>query len=98
MADEMVLVIFSSSIESEMMEALQAAGMDFYTKLVGVQGVGASSEPRLDSHVWPGTNTMYLICVDSDGKDRILQAVRQMRDIHREEGVKAFVLPVTSSI
>jgi len=98
MADEMVLVIFSSSIESEMMDALQAAGMESYTKLVGVQGVGASSDPRLDSHVWPGTNTMYLICVDSDRKERVLQAVRQMKDIHREEGVKAFVLPVTSTI
>ncbi|MFH1311644.1 MAG: PG0541 family transporter-associated protein [Candidatus Eisenbacteria bacterium] len=98
MADEMVLVVFSCSIESEMMDALKAAGMNSYTKIVGVQGVGTSSEPRLDSHVWPGTNTMLLICVDSDGKERLLQTVRQMKDIHREEGVKAFVLPVTSSI
>ena len=54
MADEMVLVIFSSSIESEMMDALQSAGVECYTKLVGVQGVGTCSAPRLDSHVWPG--------------------------------------------
>ena len=98
MADEIMLLVFSSSIESEMMESLQAAGMDCYTKLVGVQGVGRCSEPRLDSHVWPGTNTMYLICVDSDRKEPILEAVRKMKDIHREEGVKAFVLPVTSTI
>ena len=98
MADEMVLVIFSSSIESEMMDALQSAGVECYTKLVGVQGVGTCSAPRLDSHVWPGTNTMYLICVDSGRKESILQAIREMKDIHGEEGVKAFVLPITSSM
>ena len=98
MAEEMVVVIFNSSIEDEMMEALREAGMTCYTKLVNVQGVGTCSEPRLDSHVWPGTNTMFLICVDSDGKDGVLQAVSHMRDIHKEEGVKAFVLPITSSL
>lgn len=98
MADEMVMVIFNSSIEDEMMEALQGAGMTCYTKLVDVQGVGTCSEPRLDSHVWPGTNTMFLICVDSAGRDDVLQAVSRMRDVHKEEGVKAFVLPVTETI
>jgi nitrogen regulatory protein PII len=98
MADEMVMVIFNSSIEDEMMEALQGAGMTYYTKLVNVQGVGTCSEPRLDSHVWPGTNTMFLVCTDSDRKEKLLQAVRQVSNIHKEEGVKAFVLPVTASI
>ena len=98
MADEMVVVIFNSSIEDEMMEALREAGMTCYTKLVNVQGVGTCSEPRLDSHVWPGTNTMFLICLDSDHKERVLQAISRIMDIHKEEGVKAFVLPITSTI
>jgi nitrogen regulatory protein PII len=98
MADELVLVIFNSSIEDEMMGALEEAGMTRYTKLANVQGVGEFSEPRLDSHVWPGTNTMLLICVDSDTRERVLQAVGRMRDVHKEEGVKVFVLPVTASI
>lgn len=98
MADEMILVVFNSSIEDEMMEALRQTGMTCYTKITGVQGVGTCSEPRLDSHVWPGTNTVFLICVDSGSKEKTLEALRQMREIHREEGVKAFVLPVISTI
>ena len=69
--------------------------MECYTKLPGVQGEGKCSEPRLDSHVWPGTNTMYLIVVEPSEREPILEAVRRMKEIHREEGVSAFVLPVT---
>jgi hypothetical protein len=98
MANEMVLVVFNSSIEDEVMEALQGAGMTCYTKLPNVQGVGTCSEPRLDSHVWPGTNTMFLITVDVAGREKILEAVRKMKEIHREEGISAFVLPILSSL
>jgi hypothetical protein len=98
MATEMILVVFNSSIEDEVLEALRGAGMDCYTKLPGIQGAGSCSEPRLDSHVWPGTNTMYLIVVDAGGREPILEAVRRIKEVHREEGVSAFVLPVTTSI
>ncbi len=98
MATEMILVVFNASIEDEILEVLREAGMDCYTKLPGVQGEGSCSEPRLDSHVWPGTNTMYLIVAEPAERDRILDAVRRMKDIHRDEGVSAFVLPVTGSV
>jgi hypothetical protein len=98
MAQEMVMVVFNASIEDEMLEALKGAGMSCYTKVPGIQGAGSCSEPRLDSHVWPGTNTMYLICTPSEGRDRLLEAVRKMKDHHREEGVSAFVFPITNSL
>ena len=98
MSKEMVIIVFNSSIEEEMMEALERAGMDCYTKVPDVQGVGSCSEPRLDCHVWPGTNTMFMLCVDPESKERILDAVRRVKEVHRQEGVAAFVVPVTSLV
>jgi len=98
MAKEMVMVIFNSSIEEEMVEALKAAGMECFTKIPGVHGSGEESEPRLDSHVWPGTNTMLMICADETSKGPLLDAVRQLEERHRTEGVRAFVIPVSESI
>lgn len=98
MQQEMVLVIFNSSIEDEMSEALREAGMTCYTKIPGVQGAGACSEPRLDCHVWPGTNTMYLIAIEPEKKDAVCDAIRRIQDQHREEGVKAFIFPITTCI
>lgn len=98
MASEMVFVVFNASIEEEMLEALREAGMDCYTKIPGVHGAGSCSEPRLDSHVWPGTNTAYLIAVEPGERGPILDAVRKMKEMHREEGVSAFVLPLTGRV
>jgi nitrogen regulatory protein PII len=98
MQKEIVMVIFNSSIEEEMLGALKEAGMECFTKLPGVHGTGQYSEPRLDSHVWPGTNTLMMVCAEPETRARILQAVRQMKEIHQEEGVRAFVIPVTDTI
>jgi hypothetical protein len=94
----MVFVVFNASIEEEMLEALREAGMDCFTKIPGVQGAGSCSAPRLDSHVWPGTNTAYLIAVEPDVRERVLEAVRKVKEVHREEGVSAFVFPLTGRV
>jgi hypothetical protein len=98
MEQELIMLVFNSSIEDEIMEALNAAGMTCYTKVPKVQGVGIESQPRLDSHVWPGTNTMLLICTPKETKELLLRAVREVKKRHAEEGVKAIILPVIDSI
>jgi hypothetical protein len=98
MEQELVMVVFNSSIENEVMEALNEAGMTCYTRLPDIQGVGKESEPRLDSHVWPGTNTLLMICATQDTRDHILGAVRKLKERHAEEGIKAIVLPLIDSI
>ncbi len=95
---QLILVVFNSAIEDEMEEALKKAGMRCFTRVPTVHGVGECSEPRLDSHIWPGHNTMYLVCIESSKKEKILEAVRRMKELHRAEGVKAFVLPVTDVV
>ncbi len=98
MQDVIVLVIYNSSIDDEVMEALKKAGMVQYTKFVNLRGVGGFSEPRLNTQIWPGTNSMLLVCVPHDRKEGILEGVRQLKEIHKQEGVKAFVLPVSQAV
>ncbi|MFH1218888.1 MAG: PG0541 family transporter-associated protein [Candidatus Eisenbacteria bacterium] len=95
MEPEIVLVIYNSSIEDEVMEALTKAGMTQYTKFTNLRGVGELSEPRLNTQIWPGTNSMLLICVPRGHAQNILEGVRRLKEIHEQEGVRAFVLPVT---
>jgi aryl-alcohol dehydrogenase-like predicted oxidoreductase len=98
MEQELIILVFNSSIEDEVMEALHAAGMTCYTKVPHAQGVGKESEPRLDSHVWPGTNTMLFICTPRETRERLVGAIREVKERHTEEGVKAIILPVIASI
>lgn len=98
MEQELIMVVFNSSIENEVMEALTEAGMSCYTRLPDVQGVGRESEPRLDSHVWPGTNTMLMACASQETRERIIVAVKKLKERHAEEGIKAIILPVIATI
>ncbi len=95
---ELLVVICSSSIEEEVTEELVQAGMRYYTKIPGLHGVGKNSEPKLDSHVWPGTNTMILV-VEADEKiTRLIQVVKNLREKHREAGFWAFTMPVSLAL
>lgn len=98
MEQELIMLVFNSSIEDEVMEELKAAGMTCYTKLPDAQGVGKESSPRLDSHVWPGTNTMLMICAPHEKKEALRGAIVKLKERHAEEGVKAIILPVIDSI
>ena len=98
MEQELIMLVFNSSIENEVMEALKGAGMTCYTRFPDVQGVGKESEPRLDSHVWPGSNTMLMICAGREIREEVLAAIRTLKERHAEEGVKAIILPIIDSI
>jgi nitrogen regulatory protein PII len=98
MEHDLVLVVYNSSIDDEVMEALRQAGMKHYTKFVNLRGVGELSEPRLNTQIWPGTNFMLMICAQPAERENILEGVRKMQEIHREEGVTAFVLPVSQAV
>jgi hypothetical protein len=98
MEQELIMLVFNSSIEDEVMEQLRSAGMTCYTKIPGAQGVGKQSDPRLDSHVWPGTNAMLMICAPKEIRESLLGAIRNLKERHAQEGVKAIILPVIDSI
>jgi hypothetical protein len=95
---EMLMVVYNTSIDEEVLEALKKAGMKCYTKFVNLRGAGECSEPRLNTQVWPGTNSMLLVFCELQAREGLLQAVRVLKERHREEGVRAFVVPVTECL
>lgn len=91
---KIILISYNVAIDEEVMEALKKMGISGYTKLPKVLGDGKTSGPRLDSHIWPGANSLLFLAVDDDKKDQILAQVRKMRQRLGKEGIKAFVLPL----
>ena len=91
---KLVLIAHNAAIEGEVTEALEAAGVDAYTKLPNALGKGHTSEPHLGNDVWPGFNTVTLVAVADEKVGPVLEQVRALRDVLGAEGVKAFVLPI----
>jgi nitrogen regulatory protein PII len=92
----MTIIVYRSSLDGEVMENLDDLGLTHYTKWVRVLGSGTSSEPCMDTHIWPGTNNALAILVDSSQVKTIYSMVKQMKTKAPTEGIKAFTLPITS--
>ena len=91
---KLVLISYNAAIDEEIMGALKNVGISGYTKLPRVIGDGKASGPHLDSHIWPGANSLLVLAVEDDKKDQILAQVMKLRQKLGKEGIKAFVLPL----
>ncbi len=92
---KMILAIYNIAVDSEVMQAVQAAGAVCYTKWPRVIGEGKTTGPRLDDHIWPGVNTMMMMVVPDEKAAAVMDAIKQLRStIGKTEGVKAFLLNV----
>ncbi|MBN2723281.1 MAG: hypothetical protein JXR95_04330 [Deltaproteobacteria bacterium] len=90
----MVLLVYKSTLESEVMEYLADATIRYFTKWQQVQGQGSSSNPHMDNHVWPGTNHVLAVMCEKPEKEIIFKIVKTIREKVPGQGIKAFSLPV----
>ncbi len=91
---KLILISYNVAIDEEVMKALKEVEVSGYTKLPRVLGEGKTSGPHLDSHIWPGTNTLLVIAVEDNKKDQIFTQVKKLRQRLGKEGIKAFVWPL----
>lgn len=93
-----IFVIYAPAIEEKVFAALKISGVKKYTRFPYLQGVGGSSEPHLDTQVWPGSNSALFIAADEKTKDKLMSEVRALKKEYSEEGIKAFVTPLEEEV
>jgi len=86
-----VLIMHNAAIDTEVNEALEAAGIKCYTKFTSTLGKGQISEPHLNSDVWPGINYGTFVVIDQTKAAEIMSTVRRMRRNLGSQGIKAFM-------
>jgi len=85
-----VLVVYNESIESEVAEAVAAAGIEYYTKFPKVHGTGPGSGPRLGNTTWPGANTALLAVAPEKLALALVEKVKELRKKLADAGLRAF--------
>ncbi|MFA5097028.1 MAG: PG0541 family transporter-associated protein [Candidatus Margulisiibacteriota bacterium] len=93
-----LLIIFAPAIECEVMGCLEKAQVKKYTRLPYLQGVGGHSEPRLDTQVWPGSNSALLVVSENASCDKLANLLKPLKQQELEEGLKVFAFPVEEII
>jgi hypothetical protein len=95
---KMVMIVYYSAIGSEIMGALAKLGIKTYTSIPGVHGCGTSSEPRFDTHIWPGTNDLILTAVDEKKAEKLLKEIGVLKERFKKEGIKAFLFSIEAMV
>ena len=91
---KLVIICYNVAIHEEALEILKEVGIQSYTKFEKVQGVGKLSGPHLGTHIWPAINSVMIIALEDEKKDKLIERIKELRKKLGKEGVKAFVLPV----
>jgi hypothetical protein len=88
-----VEIIANHSVEENILEALarENAGK-FYTKYSNVFGAGRSG-PRMGDAVWPEENFTLVIWCEMDEAEAIERAIKAVKQMYPNEGIKLFGLP-----
>ncbi len=83
-------IIANQAVEEDLLDRLQAhkAGSR-YTKVAPAFGRGTSGE-RHGDHIWPEESFIMLVYCDADERDRIIQAVQEVKQLFPDEGIKLF--------
>jgi len=91
---KMVILAYNIALDEEIMELMEGAVLDFYTKWTKVLGKGSTSGSHLGTPVWPGFNNVLMVAAEDDKVPALLDGVRDLRRRLGKEGIKAFVLPL----
>jgi nitrogen regulatory protein PII len=93
---KMLWVIYSEALDEEIITALEAAGVECFTRWTGVHGRGKKAGPRMDTTVWPGANNAAMFVLDDATAAKAMDVIRVIRAKAGAEGIsaKAFLMSV----
>ncbi len=88
-----VFLFYHIEYEEEVIQALQNAGINAYTKWEKVLGKGEKSEPKLDTAVWPGFNGAFFIVLKEEDERQLAEKLKDIQQRHNI-GVAVFSFPI----
>jgi len=91
---KLVIICYNVAIGDEVLEVLKEIGISSYTRFEEAQGVGKLSGPHLGDHIWPAVNSVLVVALEDDKKNKLMEKIKELRKDLGKEGIKAFVLPV----
>ncbi|MBC7332389.1 MAG: hypothetical protein H5T91_08220 [Synergistetes bacterium] len=85
------LIVGNSTLEEDLKEILEKAGVDGYTQWSLVKGKGGKGF-RLGTPVWPAMNEVFLVVTDGEKEALLLRALTELKNKSevKEEGLEIF--------
>ena len=100
---QMLLIVFRSSLEDDVLRALEGAGVEAFTVLPQALGVGETGR-ALHSFPWPGFNSVILAALGERQALGLIERLGALRDrsVGRQgsasTALRVFVLPCVQAV
>ena len=86
-------IIANLSVEEDIMNMLEEAGVKGFTKIPVVHGTGRTN-PKMGDSVWPEENFMLIIYTDEYMVPTIKSRVKELKEKFHNEGIKYYAVEV----
>lgn len=87
---KIIMIVYNSAVNDEVMEILEACKVKGYTKWEKVYGKGTISGTHLGSDIWPGENSALFIALPEENAEILFAELKKLRIKLGSLGLKAF--------
>ena len=82
-------IIANLSVEADIMDIIEKAGLKGFTKIPIVHGAG-NSNPKQGDSIWPEENFMLMIYTEEDKVVILKDKIRELKRTFPHEGIKYY--------
>ncbi|MBU2552946.1 MAG: hypothetical protein KKF98_00705 [Bacteroidetes bacterium] len=94
-----VFITYNQSITDEIQEILDSLSIRGYTQWTDIKGRGTEKgEPHEGTHTWPEQNNVHLTMVEDEKVAILLENLRAFDQKVEQQGLRAFVWNIESSV
>ena len=87
-----LFISYNQALTERVMKIMDDNGARGFTKWALTEGRGSfDGEPHYGNHAWPSMNASILTIIDEEKVEKILQDLRQLDEVTRMQGLRAFV-------
>lgn len=95
---KMLQIICDSGFEDYLLENFEKKGIKHFTKIEKALGKGSSSEPHMDTHIWPGFHVIYFVAIEDEKYDELKNTLLEVKEKLKGKGFKVFVYDIFEEI
>lgn len=91
---KLFLTIYDVTYDEDIMKTLSDCCVTGFTKWDRVHGKGPNSDPKMDTSVWPGYNSVIAVVADGDNEEVVRESLRAAAKGLHGSGIIIYELPV----
>ncbi|NLM16408.1 MAG: hypothetical protein GX221_01680 [Candidatus Riflebacteria bacterium] len=95
---EFLIIAVSSTIQTDVLTLFKKHNIKNYTLFTQVMGSGEGGGKRMNTEVWPGENTVFMVACDPEKADIIRKWGKHYREESIREGLQVFTLQLQSML